>query len=309
MVDATSPRCIEAVRRFSRFYTRQLGLLRDGSLGTSFSATQRRVIDELAHRGRATAAELSHELGIDPGYLSRILRSFEQHGLVDRRPSETDGRQTILQLTRGGHDAFTTINARSQHEIAAMVERLTPADRERLAHALGTAEELLSAPAAQTVPYILRPPQPGDMGWIVHRHGVLYAREYGWDERLEACVAGIVGGFVERHDAQRERCWVAEVGMEVAGSVLLVKQSEAVATLRLLYVEPNVRGVGIGSRLVDECVRFARQAGYRWIRLWTPSVLTAARRIFERAGFLLVHQEPHRDFGHDLVGEARELRL
>jgi DNA-binding MarR family transcriptional regulator/GNAT superfamily N-acetyltransferase len=301
--------CIDAVRRFSRFYTRQIGLLHEGFLGTPLSLTEGRVLYELAHREHATASELCADLGVDPGYLSRVIRGFEQQGLVHRRPSERDGRQMIVRLTEAGERAFATINARSQQEIARMVERLSPAERARLIEALRTVQDLLGARPEARVPYILRPPQPGDMGWVVHRHGVLYAQEYGWDQRFEALVAGIVAQFVERCNPKRERCWLAEIDGEVVGSVFLVERSAAVAQLRLLLVEPRARGLGIGSRLVEECVRFARQAGYARVMLWTNSVLAAARRIYAKAGFTLTHEERHHSFGHDLVGETWELTL
>lgn len=300
---------IEAVRRFNRFYTKRIGVLHEGLLRSPFSLTEARVLYELAHREKPTATELGKDLGLDAGYLSRILRGFKKRGLIDGMPSQADARQILLSLTAKGRKAFAMLNARSRHEIGAMLGSLSTAEQNRLVEAMQAIERLLGASPEPKAPYLLRPQQPGDLGWIVHRHGVLYAQEYGWDERLEALVAGIVATFVERYDPKRKRCWIAEKDGEIVGSVLLVKQSKAVAKLRLLLVEPKARGLGIGARLVGECVRFARRTGYRKITLWTHSVLHAARHIYEKAGFRLVHEEPHRSFGHDLVGQTWELKL
>ena len=300
---------IAAVRRFNRFYTGKIGLLHEGYLASPFSLTEGRVLYELAHRDTATAAELGRELGLDPGYLSRILRAFGERGLVRRTRSKTDARQSLLALTDRGHDAFAPLHTRSRDEIAAMLRGLSAADQDRLVGALHTVESLLGARPETKAPYMLRPHQPGDMGWVVHRHGVLYAQEYKLDERFEALVAQIVARFIERFDARRERCWMAEKDGEIVGSVFLVRHSATVAQLRLLLVEPRARGLGVGARLVAECERFARQAGYRKITLWTNSVLVAARRIYDAAGYRLVKSEPHESFGQKLVGETWELRL
>jgi len=297
------------VRRFNRFYTQQIGVLAEGLLSSPFSLTEARVIYELAHHEQTTATELGNELGLDAGYLSRILRGFKKQGLIDKQPSETDGRQTILRLTEQGQDAFATLNARSHNQIVAILDKLSTEDQNRLVDALRTIEGLLGARPEHKVPYILRPHQPGDMGWVVHRHGVLYAEEYGWNEQFEALVASIVAEFIQHYDPRRERCWMAEMDREVVGSVFLVKKSDTVAKLRLLLVEPKARGLGIGSRLVDECVRFARQASYDRITLWTNSVLLAARHIYEQAGFRLIQAGPHHSFGHDLIEETWELAL
>jgi DNA-binding MarR family transcriptional regulator/GNAT superfamily N-acetyltransferase len=298
---------IEGVRRFSRFYTRRIGLLQEGLLGSPFSLAEARVIWELAHREAATATGLGADLGLDAGYLSRILRSLEAGGLIERRRSPQDGRQSLISLTGEGRDAFAGLDARSSAQIKGLLDRLPSRDQDRLVHAMGTIEGLLEpAPAG---PVTLRSHRPGDMGWVVHRHGVLYAEEYGWDERFEALVAAIVAEFVQHHDPRRERCWIAERGGEPLGSVFLVRHSDEVAKLRLLLVEPRARGLGIGTRLVDECVRFARRSGYRRITLWTNSVLLAARAIYQRQGFRLLAEEPHHSFGHDLVGETWELEL
>jgi DNA-binding MarR family transcriptional regulator/N-acetylglutamate synthase-like GNAT family acetyltransferase len=299
----------EAVRRFNRFYTKRIGLLQKGLLRSNFSLTEARVIYELAHQEQSTATDLANELGLDPGYLSRILHGFQKHGLIDKRASHNDGRYSHLWLTDIGQEAFADLNARSQQEIEAMLNKLPGEEQHRMLEAMGTIEGLLAAEKENRAPYILRPHQPGDMGWVVHRHGVLYADEYGWDERFEALVAEIVARFIQNFEPKRERCWIAEQDGQIVGSVFLVKQSDEVAKLRLLLVEPNARGLGIGARLVNECIRFARQCGYRKITLWTNSVLVAARHIYLKTGFRLVHSEPHNSFGQDLISETWELDL
>jgi DNA-binding MarR family transcriptional regulator/GNAT superfamily N-acetyltransferase len=300
-------RRVAAIRRFNRFYTRQIGVLGDGYLGSPFSLSEVRVLYELAHRDESTASELSRELGLDAGYLSRMLRGFEQHGLVGRRRSASDGRRSLLSLTEHGRAVFAPLDAGARDQIAGLLGGLSTEEQERVVAAMGTIERLLGDRGEARVPYLLRPPQPGDMGWVVQRHGALYAQEYGYDERFEALIAEIVAAFVQRFDPKRERCWIAEMEGENVGCVFLVRESEAVAKLRLFLVEPRARGLGIGTRLVDECLRFARSTGYRKITLWTQSELTAARRIYERVGFRLVHTEPHHSFGKDLVGETWEL--
>jgi DNA-binding MarR family transcriptional regulator/GNAT superfamily N-acetyltransferase len=300
---------VDAMRRFNRFYTRRIGVLQEGLLQSPFSLAEARVLYEMAHREAPAAAELGRDLGLDAGYLSRILRGLRRRGLVDRRPSASDGRRSLLGLTRRGRAAFATLDERSRREVGAMLDALPPRGQGRLVEAMATIEQLLGGAPRPAVPYVLRPPQPGDMGWVVHRHGVLYSQEYGWDERFEALVAEIVARFVKHFDAKRERGWIAEAEGEAVGSVFLVKQSRTVARLRLMLVEPRARGMGIGTRLVGECIRFARQAGYRKITLWTNSVLLAARHVYEQAGFRLVHEEKHHSFGHDLVGETWDLKL
>jgi DNA-binding MarR family transcriptional regulator/GNAT superfamily N-acetyltransferase len=305
-------RSVEIVRGFNRFYTRKIGILREGHLDSPFSLSEVRVMYELFHRASPSAAELAQDLGLDPGYLSRMLSGFERRGLIERKPSALDGRRSLLSLTEQGRATFAPLDERARDEIEGLLGPLAPAARSRLVAAMQSIENVLGAPGApeqRREPYILRPHQPGDMGWVVHRHGVLYAQEYGWDERFEALVARIVADFIQHEDPRRERCWIAEKDGEIVGSVFLVRQSDEVAKLRLLYVEPEARGFGIGKRFVTECIRFARQAGYRTITLWTNDVLTAARRIYEDAGFRLVHQESHRSFGHDLVSETWELTL
>jgi DNA-binding MarR family transcriptional regulator/GNAT superfamily N-acetyltransferase len=300
---------VEAIRHFNRFYTKQIGLLQEGLLQSPFSLTEARVIYELAHRAKTTATEIAGELGLDLGYLSRILRGFQRRDLIHKQSSEADRRQSFIWLTEQGQAAFATLNARSHHEIEAMLNKLSTQEQNRLVEAMHTIEGLLGAQPEHKVPYLLRPHQPGDMGWVVYRHGMLYAQEYAWNEEFEALVAEVVAKFIQNYDPQRERCWIAEKDGENVGSVFVVKQSDAVAKLRLLLVEPKARGLGIGTRLVNECVRFARQAGYQKITLWTQSVLLPARHIYEKAGFRLVHQGPHHSFGHDLIEETWELDL
>jgi DNA-binding MarR family transcriptional regulator/N-acetylglutamate synthase-like GNAT family acetyltransferase len=302
---------VEAARRFNRFYTRQIGVLHEGAYKSPFSLTEVRVLYELAHRDQPTATALGRELGLDAGYLSRILRGFERRGLVLKTRSAADGRQSHLSLTAQGRKVFAPLNARSHDEVAAMLGGLSAAAQARVVGAMQTIERLLGdrAESPPPAPYLLRPPQPGDLGWVVHRHGAVYAQEYGYDERFEALVAEIVAHFVQRYDAKREQCWIAEQGGEVVGSVFLVERSKTVAQLRLLLVEPKARGSGLGTRLVSECVRFARQTGYRKITLWTQSELRAARRLYQAAGFRVVRKERNHSFGKDVVSETWELEL
>ena len=309
MADAHVRQRVDAVRSFNRFYTKQIGVLHEGLLGSPYSLTEVRVLYELANRRQPTAAELGRELGLDPGYLSRILQNFARRGLVAKTRSTADGRQSLLSLTARGRKAFAPLNARSHDEVAAMLSRLSVAEQRRLIEAMRAIQALLGGRAEPRVPYLLRSHRPGDMGWIIHRHGSLYAEEYGWDETFEALVAEIAAKFIRTFDPTRERCWIAEREEEIVGSVFLVRKSPTVGQLRLMYVEPKARGLGIGSRLAEECLRFARQVGYRKVVLWTNSVLLAARHIYEKAGFRLIHSEPHRSFGHDLVGETWELTL
>jgi DNA-binding MarR family transcriptional regulator/GNAT superfamily N-acetyltransferase len=300
---------VGAVRRFNRAYTRRIGVLRDDFLKSPYSLAEARVLYELAHREKPTAADIAAELGLDHGYLSRILRGFNERGLVVKTPSPHDRRQSLLSLTVKGRMAYAPLDQRSQDEVAAMIGKLPEADQNRLVAAMGTIEHVLGETPSPPVPYILRPPRAGDMGWIVSRHGALYAEEYGWDARLEALTAEIVAAFVRHHDPRRERCWIAERDGENVGSVFLVRETDAVARLRLLLVEPSARGLGIGARLVEEALRFAREARYRMITLWTHSVLAAARHVYERAGFRLVATKEHDEFGTPVVGETWELEL
>jgi DNA-binding MarR family transcriptional regulator/N-acetylglutamate synthase-like GNAT family acetyltransferase len=300
---------IEAVRRFNRFYTRQIGILREGLLDSPFSLTEVRVLYDLASRDQLTAAELGNDLGLDRGYLSRILQSFVTRGLIKKTRSKTDARQSFLELTAKGQKVFAPLDARSQKEVEAMLAKLSTGEQDSLIKAMQTIEGLFSRKPEPKVPYLIRSHQPGDMGWIVHRHGVLYSQEYGWDEDFEALVAEIVSDFIKNFDPKREHCWIAEREDEIVGSVFLVKKSKTVAQLRLLLVEPKARGLGIGKRLVDECLRFARHKRYRKIVLWTNDVLHTARHIYEAAGFRLVEEKPHHSYGQDLVGQIWELLL
>jgi DNA-binding MarR family transcriptional regulator/N-acetylglutamate synthase-like GNAT family acetyltransferase len=302
---------VDAIRHFNRFYTRRIGILHEGLLKSPFSLAEARVLYELSHREQAAASALARDLELDAGYLSRILNGFEKRGLVRRERSESDGRQSILSLTAKGRRAFAALDAQSSEEVRGMAGQLVPGDRRQLAGAMQTIERLLGDDnvAAPPVPYLLRSHQPGDMGWVAHRHGVLYSQEYGWDESFEALVAEIAARFIRKFDPARERCWIVERAGAVVGCVFLVKRSKTVAQLRLLLVEPGARGLGIGRRLVEECIRFARQKGYRKITLWTNDALTAARKIYEQAGFRLVEENRHHSFGKDLVGQNWELAL
>ena len=302
---------ISAIRRFNRFFTRQIGVLREGLLHSPYSLTEARIIYELAHRDVVTAADLGRELGLDAGYLSRIVSRLEQQGLLDRLPSESDGRQRLLRLTPAGEQAFALLDQRARDEVGEMLHNLSEEEQQRLLTSMQTIESVFDKGKSFKFaePFFLRSHESGDMGWVTHRHGVLYRQEYGWDERFEALVAQIVSDFINNYNPARERCWIAEMGGEIVGSVFVVQASETVAKLRLLLVEPKARGLGLGSRLVEECLRFARRHGYKKMMLWTNSILVAARHIYERAGFKLVAQEAHHSFGHDLIGETWELVL
>jgi DNA-binding MarR family transcriptional regulator/GNAT superfamily N-acetyltransferase len=301
---------IAAVRRFNRFYTRHIGLLDEGLLSRPFSLTQVRTLYELAQRKQSMAAELCDALGLDAGYLSRILSGFERKHLIEKKESSKDARQTLLALTKRGRQVFEPLNARSNELVKSILSELPPAKRDELLHSMQTVESVLNPDTKSTTSYVLRQHRPGDMGWVVWRHGVLYSQEYGYDERFEALVAEIVAEFVEKLDPPREHCWMAERDGENVGSVLLVKKSQTVAKLRLLLVEPSARGLGIGKRLVSECVGFARGARYKKILLWTQSELTAARSIYQNAGFKLVGKEKHDSWSRKgLVAETWELKL
>lgn len=300
---------VGAIRAFNRFYTRQIGLLNEGLLDSGFSLTQVRILYELAHRLAAGATELAQDLNLDPGYLSRILQGFASRGLIRRKQSKEDGRQQVLSLTAKGSSAIALLETRASAEIAAMLERLEPGNRTQLVAAMKTIERLLDKQSPSDVPYILRPPHAGDFGWVVARHGALYAQEFGWDESFEALVAEIVAKFIQNYDLRRERCLIAEREGLPVGSVFLVKASEDVAKLRLLLVEPKARGLGIGRKLVAECIRFARNTGYKKITLWTNDVLQTARRIYESEGFRLVQEERRENFGKTLTSQTWERDL
>jgi DNA-binding MarR family transcriptional regulator/GNAT superfamily N-acetyltransferase len=299
---------VEAVRKFNRFYTKQIGLLREGLLDTSFSLTQARVLYEIAHQKGITSKQLGERLNLDAGYLSRLIGKFEKAGLIARQASGQDARVQHFALTRKGRTAFAMLDRRSAAEVEAQLRSLAPAAQARLVDSMNTIHALIEAPA-EPPSVKLRSHQPGDMGWVIGRHGAIYAEEYGWDVTFEAFVADIAAKFIQKHDPERERCWIAEAGGERVGCIFLVQKSRTVAKLRLLLVEPTARGLGVGGRLLDECLAFARAAGYRKVTLWTNDILHAARHLYQRAGFSLVQEERHHSFGHDLVGQNWELTL
>ncbi len=322
MATTTLAQRAEQVRRFNRFYTRRIGVLHEHLLDSEFSLAESRVLWELAHapsdRPGPTATELAQALALDPGYLSRLLRGLKARGLIDGTRSPHDGRQTHLSLSAAGRQAFAPLDSRSQAQTAELLAALGGAQQRQLLQAFDTITRLLGPQAARPSEAVsLRHHRAGDLGWLIERHGALYAQEYGWDLHFEALVARIAADFIERFDPAREACWVAEHAGARAGCVMLVQSRDestqqplpGVAQLRLLLVEPDARGLGIGARLIDQCTGFARSAGYTRIRLWTNSVLTAARHLYERAGYRLVASEPHHSFGHDLVGEIWELEL
>ena len=305
---------IAAVRRFNRFYTRQIGLLRKTYLDSSYSLGEMRVLYEVAHGGARTASDIARALGLDAGYLSRVLRNFERLGLITRKTSARDARESQIALTARGAKTFAPYEKRSQQQASAMLAALAPAQQARLVAAMGEIETLLAGgtpgKSSATPRYILRAPKPGDFGWIVARHAELYAQEYGWGEPFEGLCAQIVADFVNNYDAKRERCWIAEMNGENVGCIMLVKdEMPGVARIRLLLVDPKGRGLGLGARLVDECVHFARATGYKKITLWTHSILTAARHIYEKAGFKLMRSEKHKSWGKPVVSEFWDLQL
>lgn len=316
---ASSPAAdaVDAVRRFNRFYTRRIHILDEAHLRSDFSLAAVRVLYELAHRDAVSAAELARELDLDAGYLSRILAELGRRQLVTRQRASDDARVSRIRLTARGRARYAVLDARASDDITALLDPLGNTAQRRLVAAMGAIRSILDdstsddKPARQSAPYLLRTHQPGDLGWMVWRHDVLYCDEYGWDERFLALVARVVSDFVSNFDPAHERCWIAERDGENVGSVMAVRHPErpGVAKLRLLLVEPSARGLGIGRRLVDECIRFSRQTGYHTLTLWTNSVLVAARRIYEAAGFQLVHEEPHDQFGHGLIGQTWELSL
>jgi DNA-binding MarR family transcriptional regulator/GNAT superfamily N-acetyltransferase len=306
---------IDTVRRFNRFYTQRIGVLREGLYDSAYSLAQVRVLYELAHaKAPITASDLAQTLTIDAGYLSRILRGFEANGLIRKSRSKSDGRQLHLTLTSAGRKAFAPLERASRDEIAALLAPLSAKAQHGIVDAMAAIETLLDASPRTTTqehkpPFILRPHRPGDIGWVVGRHGALYAQEYGWDDTFEGLVAEIAAKFLKRFDPKFERCWIAERDGENVGSIFLVRRSPTVAQLRLLLVEPSARGLGIGRRLIAECIAFARAAGYRKIMLWTNGGLDAARHLYEAQGFRLTHEERHHSFGKDLVGQTFERKL
>jgi len=300
---------IAAARRFNRFYTRQIGVLRKGLLDSPFTLTQVRVLYELAHRDQPTATELGKELGLDAGYLSRILNAFEGGELLTKKAAEVDGRQMLLSLTARGQKVIGDLEAAADRDIGAMLGKLTDAGQARLIAAMETIHGLLGPEANPETPFIVRTHRPGDLGWMVSRHGAIYAEEYGLNPNFEALVAEIAAKFLRHYDPEKERCWIAERHGERVGCVMLTRESDDVAKLRVLLVEASARGLGIGRRLVDECIALATQAGYRKITLWTNDNLTAARRIYDSCGFRLVAEERHQLFGPDWLGQTMELTL
>lgn len=309
MTDDQLSASVEDVRRFNRFYTKRIGLLEQGLLKTRFPLTQARIIFELAQHEQSTAKELIGELGLDPGYLSRILTTFEKDGLIRKMQSRSDSRLRFLKLTARGRKSFTTLNNRSGREVKGLLEGLSGEDRQRLTHAMHTIEDVLGSEPKPALSYLLRNHRPGDIGWMIHRHGVLYAEEYGFDETFEALAAEILARFIQSHDPKRERIWIAESNGEWIGSVMIVDGGHQVAKLRLLLVEPKARGRGIGRQLVNECLDFSKRNGYRKITLWTQSVLKEARQLYSNFGFKVIKQEPHKSFGHSLIAETWELEL
>jgi DNA-binding MarR family transcriptional regulator/GNAT superfamily N-acetyltransferase len=301
---------VAAVRAFSRFFTRHIGALREGLLHSPYSLTEARVLFEVA-QAEQTATILGQKLGLDPGYLSRLLARLEQQGLLERHPVETDARQRRLALTSAGQAAFALLDQRSHNEVAEMLARLGEGEQRQLVRAMSAIERIWAPQPGlkYAQPFFLRQHEAGDMGWVTSRHGALYAQEYGWNAEFEALVARIVADFLTSYNPRRERCWIAEMQGERVGSVFVVQASDQVAKLRLLLVEPHVRGLGLGRHLVDECVRFAERAGYEKITLWTNSVLTAARHIYASCGFVRVAEGPHHSFGRDLVEETWERSL
>jgi DNA-binding MarR family transcriptional regulator/GNAT superfamily N-acetyltransferase len=299
---------VAAIRAFNRFYTARIGALRDGLLATAHPLPEARVLYELGQRGTTDAGDLRRSLELDAGYLSRLLARLEQQGLLARERSRDDARRQVVALTPAGRDAYATLDARSAAEIGTLLDGLADGDRARLRAAMDTVRDVLDG-APRPAPFALRAPRPGDYGWVVQRHGALYAEEYGWNETFEALVAGLVADYAQEHDPAREAAWIAEVAGRPVGSIFCVRRDARTAKLRMLLVEPSARGLGVGAALVDQCVRFAREAGYAELVLWTNDVLTGARRLYERAGFTLVASGAHRAFGHDLVGEDWALPL
>jgi DNA-binding MarR family transcriptional regulator/predicted N-acetyltransferase YhbS len=298
-----------AVRAFNRFYTRKLGVLDQQLLKSPFSLSEARVLYELAHREDAAAKEIGIELGLDPGYLSRIVQKFDEDGLITRKPLPSDRRQYRLGLTAKGRQAFAKLERSTHDDVAAMLGELDDGKRASVVHAMRTIEHALEPPTQKPAGFLLRSHRPGDIGWIVSRHGAIYAQEYGWDITFEALAAEITAQFIRSYDPSREHCWIAEIGGEPVGSIFLVRASDQVAKLRLLLVEKEARGLGVGRALTEQCIRFAREAGYSSITLWTQSILVAARGIYQRAGFQRIKEEKHHSFGVDLVGETWEREL
>jgi DNA-binding MarR family transcriptional regulator/GNAT superfamily N-acetyltransferase len=302
---------VDSFRRFNRFYTGFIGLLDEGLVRSGYSLTEARILFELATRTGAGATEIAKELNLDSGYLSRILRKFEDSGLLLRAPLPADGRHFVLRLTRRGKTVFADLNRRSSDQARTILEGITPMHRAALLHSMRTIQSALDENKAQQLPFVLRPHRPGDMGWVVQRQSILYVEEYGWNGEYEALASRIVADFIDHFDDCRERCWIADRDGEPLGCVFLVRhpEEEGTAKLRLLHVEHAARGLGLGKALVAECLRFARSAGYKKVTLWTQSILHAAHKIYQQAGFQLVAEQPHHSFGVDLIGQTWELKL
>jgi DNA-binding MarR family transcriptional regulator/ribosomal protein S18 acetylase RimI-like enzyme len=300
---------VAAVRALNRFYTRKLGVLDQQLLDSPYSLSEARVLYELAYREEPSAKEIGGALGLDAGYLSRIVQNFDETGLITRKPLPSDRRQYRLALTVKGRQTFAKLERSMRDEVAAMLAKLPHDSRAHLIGAMALIERLLGGSGAAARPATLREPRPGDMGWVVQSHGALYAREYGFDSSFEGLVAEIAAKFLASFDASRERCWIADIDGAQVGSIFLVRHTDDIAKLRLLLVDPAGRGQGLGHRLVGECIAFAKACGYRKITLWTQSILVAARKIYEEAGFRLIATEPHRSFGQSLIGETWELEL
>jgi DNA-binding MarR family transcriptional regulator/predicted N-acetyltransferase YhbS len=298
---------VNGVRGFNRFYTRQIGVLQEALLASEYSLAEVRVLYELNARGRTTATDLARDLELDAGYLSRLLRKLETQHLISRRAAAADARQSEIALTARGKSEFAELDSRSHDQIQALLSGMSRPERGELLRAMQTIERLWGRAPLIDKPYVIRAPEPGDFGWIVHRHGALYAREYGWSEKFEGLVAGVVADYVRSHQPRRDRCWVADCDGEILGCIFIMRVDDATAQLRLLYVEPRARGKGVGSQLVKECLRFAERAGYERVRLWTNDVLTSARRIYQSVGFKLVTTERHSQFGPSMTGETWEL--
>ncbi|HEX3891705.1 MAG TPA: helix-turn-helix domain-containing GNAT family N-acetyltransferase [Terracidiphilus sp.] len=304
-------RAVHDFRGFNRFYTRFLGLLDEELIKSGFSLAEARVLFELATRSESGATEIANDLSLDPGYLSRILRKLEEAGLLDRSPSLTDARFALLRLTRKGKNVFAELNRRSSAQAKEILDKLTPSHRSLLIRSMNEVKGVLAQDHADATAFVLRPHRPGDMGWVVQRQTLLYVGEYGWNGDYESLASRIVADFIDRFDPVRERCWIAERLGEPLGCIFLVRhpEREGVAKLRLLHVEHAARGMGLGKALVAECLQFARVAGYKTVTLWTQSILHAAHKIYQEAGFRLVLEEPHHSFGKDLIGQTWELDL
>jgi len=300
---------VDKARRFNRFYTKRIGLLNQGYLETNFSLTQARILFELAQRKGLTATDLIRELDIDRGYLSRNLAQFEKQGLIQRTTSKKDQRFQTLKLTAAGKKSFSVLNNRSSQEIGEWLKKLSDEQKQELLEAMNTVQNILGSPSDSNEPIRLRTYGPGDVGWIIARHGALYASEYQFDETFEGLVAEILGRFLKRHDSKKECIWIAERNREKLGTVTIVDAGDKVAQLRCLLVEPKARGLGIGQKLIEECIRFSKRNGYTRMKLWTQSHLHAARHLYEKAGFKIVEKKPQFSFGQKVVSEIWELSL